>query len=536
MKRIISLILILILSLLLPSCATPEPEKETYLVTFNPDNGDIPTSISVEEGELVPRPTTPVKEGFDFVGWYVGEEEWLFDASAVVKNTLISAKWREKTPIVPDGGNGSDSGDTEKDDNEDKKEDGNTEITVIPDGGLDTSVNVTIKLYHTINQYYRPALEAAIAEFESDYPSIDVIAEFCGSGQYVAERAMIEIEGENEGAVAFAFAEHLGRIYGAGLSQSMDVFINHEEMGLAENTFIESAVEEGKSFGDGKTHFLPIGQNCDLLFYNNTFFEKYSLSVPETMEELVEVCEAIKSIDPRIIPLGIDSASNLYLNLLAQSTGEASPHLASAPETLKMLRELYTKGWVTTSDIEEQYMSALFGTSCPMSISSPSSARYMFSNDFDTGIAPIPQLYDNEAIVFRGTGFMPIKSKDPNVSVATWLLIKHLTTSSEFTFEYCKGNSVIPTDKSIISGKYLDHLFVGLLVPETAPDAYASYVMLEESLPYAVFSKPNPYGADTHTTLSELVYNVMMYDGTDVDAYITDQLALCHEKLKKQDN
>ena len=60
--------------------------------------------------------------------------------------------------------------------------------------------------------------------------------------------------------------------------------------------------------------------------------------------------------------------------------------------------------------------------------------------------------------------------------------------------------------------------------------------MLEESLPYAVFSKPNPYGADTHTTLSELVYNVIMYDGTDIDAYINDQLALCHEKLKKQDN
>ena len=84
-------------------------------------------------------------------------------------------------------------------------------------------------------------------------------------------------------------------------------------------------------------------------------FAACGASVPETMDELVAVCEAIKNIDPRIIPLGIDSASNLYLNLLAQSTGEASPDLASAPETLKMLRELYTKGWVTTADIEEQY-------------------------------------------------------------------------------------------------------------------------------------------------------------------------------------
>ncbi|MBR4202072.1 MAG: InlB B-repeat-containing protein [Candidatus Methanomethylophilaceae archaeon] len=63
-----------------------------YTVTFDYDNGSESTSVPVKEGSLVERPDDPVKEGYDFLGWYDGET--LFDfTQGIAKNTTLKAKW-----------------------------------------------------------------------------------------------------------------------------------------------------------------------------------------------------------------------------------------------------------------------------------------------------------------------------------------------------------------------------------------------------------------------------------------------------------
>ena len=85
-------ILVAILGLSLASCAY----SPKYLVTFDPDNGELPFSITGLEGKTISAPTEPTKDGLIFDGWYNGDVKWDFNTSVVTENVLLVAKWTEK--------------------------------------------------------------------------------------------------------------------------------------------------------------------------------------------------------------------------------------------------------------------------------------------------------------------------------------------------------------------------------------------------------------------------------------------------------
>lgn len=80
---------------------TPEPDKETFTVTFESNGGSVVEDQTVQEGDKAARPEDPTKEGYTFVGWYVDEElttEYDFDV-AVNGNIVLYAKW-EEVPVA----------------------------------------------------------------------------------------------------------------------------------------------------------------------------------------------------------------------------------------------------------------------------------------------------------------------------------------------------------------------------------------------------------------------------------------------------
>lgn len=61
--------------------------------TFNPDNGESIFKQSIDRGEKFTKPTsTPKKEGYTFIGWYNGYEEYIFSTVPTDDVTLV-AKW-----------------------------------------------------------------------------------------------------------------------------------------------------------------------------------------------------------------------------------------------------------------------------------------------------------------------------------------------------------------------------------------------------------------------------------------------------------
>ncbi|MEQ6357131.1 leucine-rich repeat protein [Lysinibacillus sp. M3] len=87
--------------------------KASYIVTFEANGGSEVPSQSVEYGELIKAPSTPVKAGYTFGGWYKDKgltDVWDFTKDAVTKNVTLYAKWTKDHTSGGGSGGGSDGG------------------------------------------------------------------------------------------------------------------------------------------------------------------------------------------------------------------------------------------------------------------------------------------------------------------------------------------------------------------------------------------------------------------------------------------
>ncbi|WP_054251454.1 InlB B-repeat-containing protein [Neofamilia massiliensis] len=73
-----------------------EPVKKVK-VTFDSNGGSKVEAVEVEKGKTVEKPADPTREGFEFVGWYLGNEKFDF-ASPVNENITLKAVWSQIEP------------------------------------------------------------------------------------------------------------------------------------------------------------------------------------------------------------------------------------------------------------------------------------------------------------------------------------------------------------------------------------------------------------------------------------------------------
>lgn len=92
-------------------------EANTYTVQFHTNGGGcIPAYTDVKKGSLITKPDDPLKEGFEFSGWYKDKElttPWDFEQDTINANVVLYAKWDKKETPKPDvNGNGGNGGST----------------------------------------------------------------------------------------------------------------------------------------------------------------------------------------------------------------------------------------------------------------------------------------------------------------------------------------------------------------------------------------------------------------------------------------
>ena len=66
--------------------------KPSYIVTFNPDNGEKPIRVPVRVMAQAKKPVDPAKPGYKFLGWYRSGKAYDFTAP-VLSNVTLTAKW-----------------------------------------------------------------------------------------------------------------------------------------------------------------------------------------------------------------------------------------------------------------------------------------------------------------------------------------------------------------------------------------------------------------------------------------------------------
>jgi len=99
MKKISTLIISFLLALTLIACADKQIEHDTLYVYFFTGNGAQPLASleDVEPGAKIEVPQDPVRDGYDFVGWYKDRqltEAWDFDTDVMPGQSIVLyAKW-----------------------------------------------------------------------------------------------------------------------------------------------------------------------------------------------------------------------------------------------------------------------------------------------------------------------------------------------------------------------------------------------------------------------------------------------------------
>ena len=353
---------------------------------------------------------------------------------------------------------------------------------VIPEGGYDGS-EVTITFYHTMGQNLRDVLDKFIPEFNKLYPNIKVVHEQVGGYEDVRDQIKTELTVGNQPNIAYCYPDHVALYNVAKAVVTLDDLIasdieitrddgTTEILGLTaeqQADFIEGYYDEGKQFGDGKMYTLPFSKSTEVLYYNKTFFDANGLTPPTTWDEMEEVCEKIKEIDPTSIPLGYDSESNWFITMCEQLgsdyTSATGDHYLFNNDTnkqfVKRFREWYQKEYVTTQEIYGAYTSGLFtattGQRSYMSIGSSAGAKHQRpaadasgNYAFEVGITTIPQVdASNPKVISQGPSVCIFKDANPQEVVASWLFVKYLTTNVNFQAAFADASGYVPVLKSV---------------------------------------------------------------------------------------
>lgn len=454
----------------------------------------------------------------------------------------------EKEPEVTDntGDKASESKDAEA-----VKAVGNFEV---PEGGYDGS-EVAIKFYNTMGTKYTDMMTHYIEEFNKLYPNIHVECTSVGSYDDVRDQISTEITVGNQPNLAYCYPDHVALYNLAGAVATLDSLIDSqievkradgttEILGLTEeqkNDFIAGYYNEGRQFGDDLMYSMPFSKSTEVLYYNKTFFEENGLTVPTTWDEMKEVCAKIKAIDPNSIPLGYDSESNWFITMCEQYgspyTSATGDHFLFNNETnrnfVKMFREWYQAGYLTTQKLYGAYTSGLFTvqeegkTRSYMSIGSSAGATYQRpakgedgKYPFEVGIATIPQVSaDNKRVISQGPSVCIFKKSNPQEVVASWLFLKFLTTSVDFQAEFSMASGYVPVLKSVATNE----AYAAFMAQADGGDfisALSAKVCLEQEDAY--YTSPAFNGSSTARDQvgSLLTTCLTKDDGGDVDKMI----------------
>ena len=68
-------------------------EKEYHTVTFDTNGGTAIAPIQVENCKKCPEPIVPIKQHYNFDGWYLNKEKWSFIGYVVTEDITLTAKW-----------------------------------------------------------------------------------------------------------------------------------------------------------------------------------------------------------------------------------------------------------------------------------------------------------------------------------------------------------------------------------------------------------------------------------------------------------
>ena len=324
----------------------------------------------------------------------------------------------------------------------------------------DTGDGVEIEFWHSMSGGLGETLNSLVDEFNKTVgEEKGIVVEAIYQGSYVDTKSKVvaAIKSGNAPAVVQATSGDVQEYLLSGTVESLNKYINHEEVGIKDFDDIYDVYKQESLQYDGETYYsLPFSKSTDLLYYNKTFFDEHGLEVPTTWEEMEQVSKQITEITNRPA-FGIDNVANFFITGLNQlggeytnSNGEILFNNEQAVQILSMLKENIDNGiWRLAG--EDGYMSAPFVSGlAPMFIGSSASAVYLEGADFEWETVKTPQFdLNNPAYIQQGNSVAVLNGNKTSEEVyGAYEFVKFLS-SHKANLYWTLNTGYLPIRKSV---------------------------------------------------------------------------------------
>lgn len=431
--------------------------------------------------------------------------------------------------------------------------------TPAEDEEFDPSKPVTISFWHSMGKGLEEDLKTFIARFNRIYPNITIEESPQGGYDDVLKNIKNGIATGAIPTMAYCYEDHVATYLDKNAVRDMSSYINDPVYGFGHNPegydlgdtayadFIPGYLSGDKYSASGYYSF-PYSKSTELMFYNKTKFDANGWEVPQTWDELWDLCETMKASTigqstEGFIPVGYDSDANWLISSFEQmkipyTTAKPAAggsnflfNNADAKALVTNLKKQYDKGYFTTQGISGGYTSNLFvAETCMISIGSSggTSHQYPSGGEFEVGVAAVPQAdLTAKKVISQGPSICFLNRATKAQTTAAWLFYKFITNTSNSAYWATKSGY-----NPIRVSSYSDPIYTNAMTATEGSSgliATATAFIASEQSGYtdAFFTSPAFKGSSTaRSEMDKIIPSVMLGEKT-VDKAFDDAMQTC---------
>ena len=265
---------------------------------------------------------------------------------------------------------------------------------------------------------------------------------------------------------------------------------------------------------DGQLHSLPYVRSTPLFYYNKTLADAKQLTPPETVEEMIEFCKALYTVNDKgevetygflmFNDYGYYQASFLWQlgePMLAEDFSSPAMEGTSMLKQLSDWRAWVDEGWCRAFDstnagatAKELFFQGKLAAYLDSTGSMKNNITQMTANNFEIGVAPFPTYdVDKKAAEIGGGNIALIgKGNTDEQLAAGWEFLQFLMTDEQ-VFLNSSGSGYLPVTKSVSSYQPMLDFWA----------ANPTYKIAYDQLSFAI-PQEFPY----HPDLQEVIVNI----------------------------
>jgi len=319
-----------------------------------------------------------------------------------------------------------------------------------------------------------PYLEAMVEAFEAEYPNIKVDFSNQGAITDLTDKLTQNIVSASTPQLSNINAATFPEYIASGAIVDLSEYYNDPTIGFTQDEqadFFQNYLDEVESFGgEGTMYGFPTNKKTtDIFVYNKTYFDEKGWSAPTTWDQVVEYSKVIYeetgmpgfSYDTSYGEAAFKTLSTQFGSPYVTSGGTVDIDNQASIDALTFYKDNMDAGYFTLPALMpsaggNNSSSGFVMQECYMFVGAAAGIAYALPNaekgqeEFEVGVAPIPQADTDSPVAFsKGEDYVMFANSTDEQRVATWLLIKFLSTA-ENNVDWLVNTGNLPISASMV--------------------------------------------------------------------------------------